>query len=243
MKNTVSLQQIATIHSCFTEKFGIPRQPGLTRIPATIVMEPEFTQAEAFRTLETFSHIWIIFLFHHTRDDGWRPTVRPPRLGGNERVGVFASRSMFRPNPIGLSVVELVSVKSTARCIELEIVGGDFMDQTPVLDIKPYLPYVDAIPDALAGYAISTPEVKLKIEFNQKAIEQLAQYNQAEHIQQTLIEILQLDPRPAYQTQNNDREYAMRIYDYDVKWQIAGTTVYVTSIEPILLHSSLLPSK
>ncbi|MCW8956498.1 MAG: tRNA (N6-threonylcarbamoyladenosine(37)-N6)-methyltransferase TrmO [Gammaproteobacteria bacterium] len=231
MTNAVSLQPIATIQSCYTEKFGIPRQPGLTRIPATIVMEAEFSQPEAFRELKSFSHIWVIFLFHQSQNQGWSPTVRPPRLGGNERVGVFASRSMFRPNPVGLSVVELVSIESTNNGIELKILGGDFLDQTPVLDIKPYLPYVDAIANARGGYANTTPEAKLKVEFKQKALDQLTRIDQAEHIMQTLTDTLQLDPRPAYQAQNNNREYAMRIYDYDVKWQVSGSTVFVTSIE------------
>jgi len=233
MTNIVSLHPIATIHSCFKEKFGIPRQPGLTSIPATIIIKPEYSQPEAFRKLEDFSHIWVIFQFHQTCEDGWKPTVRPPRLGGNKKVGVFASRSMFRPNPVGLSVVELISVKSSARGIEIDILGGDFLDQTPVLDIKPYLPYVDAIPDAKGGYAISSPEAKLKVEFKQNAIDQLTQYDQSEQYQQALKEILQLDPRPAYQTKNDNNEYAMRVYDYDVKWRVRGTTVYVTSIEHI----------
>lgn len=231
MKNAACFHPIATIHSCFQEKFGIPRQPGLTRIPASIIMQPEYSQPEAFRELARFSHIWIIFLFHKTRDEGWKPTVRPPRLGGNEKVGVFASRSMFRPNPIGLSVVELISIKSTSRGTELEIVGGDFLDQTPVLDIKPYLPYVDAIPDAQSAYATTSPAATLNVEFKQQASDQLTHYPQAESIRQALIQILQLDPRPAYQTQDTQREYAMRIYDCDVKWQVTGSTVIVTSIE------------
>ncbi|MFW2372425.1 MAG: tRNA (N6-threonylcarbamoyladenosine(37)-N6)-methyltransferase TrmO [Gammaproteobacteria bacterium] len=233
MTNTVKLHPIATIHSCFQEKFGIPRQPGLTRIPASIIMKPEYSQPEAFRELASFSHIWIIFLFHQISDKAWKPTVRPPRLGGNERVGIFASRSMFRPNPIGLSVVELISIKPTPRCIELEIVGGDFLDQTPVLDIKPYLPYVDAIPDAQSAYATTSPDAILKVEFKPQAIEQLAQYDQAEPIRQALIQVLQLDPRPAYQNQVNEREYGMRIYDCDVKWQVTGSTATVNSIEHI----------
>lgn len=233
MTNTDSLQPIAIIHSCFKEKFGIPRQPGLTQIPATIVMKPEYSQPEAFRALETFSHIWIIFLFHQTRNDGWKPTVRPPRLGGNEKVGVFASRSMFRPNPIGLSVVELSAVKSTSRGIELDIIGGDFLDQTPVLDIKPYLPYVDSIHDAMAGYAVTKPDEKFNVDFTPKARNQLSQLNDAEQIQQVLTEILQLDPRPAYKTHTDNKEYAMRIYNYDVKWNIKKSTVFVTSIDTI----------
>lgn len=230
MTNAVSFHPIATIHSCYQEKFGIPRQPGLTSIPSSIIMQAEYSQPEAFRELANFSHIWIIFLFHKTSDEGWKPAVRPPRLGGNDKVGVFASRSMFRPNPIGLSVVELISIKSTSRGTELEIVGGDFLDQTPVLDIKPYLPYVDAIPDAQAAYATTSPEATLKVEFKQQAIDQLTQYDQAESIQQALVQTLQLDPRPAYQSQSDEREYGMRIYDYDVKWHVTGSTVIVTSI-------------
>ena len=233
MTNSFSFHPIATIHSCFPQKFGIPRQAGLTRIPATIVMKPEYSQPEAFRELTSFSHIWIIFLFHQSKDDGWNPTVRPPRLGGNERVGVFASRSMFRPNPIGLSVVELASINTTSRGTELEIIGGDFLDQTPVLDIKPYLPYVDMIPDALGGYAMQSPELKLQVEFTPRALDQLSNYDHAERIQQAIVQILQLDPRPAYQSQTDNKEYAMRIYDVDVKWRVTETNVLVNAIEPV----------
>ena len=131
---------IGTIHSCYKEKFGIPRQPGLVSSPATIVIDSSFSKDEAFRELETFSHVWVIFVFNGIENKKWKSTVRPPRLGGNQRIGVFASRSMFRPNPIGLSVVELKNIERKGSKIILNIIGGDFLDLTPVLDIKPYIP-------------------------------------------------------------------------------------------------------
>ena len=140
---------------------------------------------------------------------------------------------MFRPNPIGLSVVELASINTTSRGTELEIIGGDFLDQTPVLDIKPYLPYVDMIPDALGGYAKEPPELKLQVEFTPRALDQFFNYDHAERIQQAIVQILQLDPRPAYQSQTDNKEYAMRIYDVDVKWRVTETNVLVNAIEPV----------
>jgi tRNA-Thr(GGU) m(6)t(6)A37 methyltransferase TsaA len=150
-----SLSPIGTIHSCYGEKFGIPRQPGLVKsATATLELLPPYNSPDALRGLDGFSHLWVIFLFHQSTRNQWKATVRPPRLGGNERVGVFASRSNFRPNPIGLSVVELLTVEGT----QLHLGGGDFLDGTPVLDIKPYLPYADCIPSATGAFATRTPE-------------------------------------------------------------------------------------
>lgn len=160
---------IGTIHSCYEEKFGIPRQPGLVDSPATIEIDAAYSQDEAFRELETFSHIWVIFVFHEINNKNWNPTVRPPRLGGNQRIGVFASRSMFRPNPIGLSVVELTSIERKNKKIVLNITGGDFLNLTPVLDIKPYIPYADSINTTKAGYATVKPEVKFAIVYTAEA--------------------------------------------------------------------------
>lgn len=230
--NTYQFNPIGIIHSCYKEKFGIPRQPALVASPASIEIEPIYSVDEAFRELEKFSHIWVIFVFHQTADKEWNPTVRPPRLGGNQRIGVFASRSMFRPNPLGLSVVELKNIERKDNKIILNIIGGDFLDLTPVLDIKPYIPYADSINTTKAGYAEERPEVTLNVEFSESAKEQIknniSTYPQLEKL---IIEILQLDPRPAYQQKKQIKnEFAMKLYEFDLKWRIENEHVLVTSL-------------
>lgn len=227
--------RIAIIHSCYKEKFGIPRQPGLVASEARIEMDSEYSQNEAFRELESFSHIWVTFVFHglkHSKEKKWQASVRPPRLGGNNRVGVFASRSMFRPNPIGLSVVELKSIERKNNKMILNIIGGDFLDKTPVIDIKPYIPYSDSIATAKAGFAQEKPGQNLKIIFSEQAINQieshLAHYP---HLKGLITEILQLDPRPAYQKEKPNRnEFAMKLYEFDLLWRMEGEQVTVTSL-------------
>ena len=167
MDNDLVFHPIGIVHSCFTEKFGIPRQAGLVPAArATLEILPPFDQKEAFRGLDDFSHLWIVFVFHGIVAGKWQPTVRPPRLGGNTRVGVFASRSGFRPNPIGISSVVLESVRRDHGKLLLDVAGIDMLDQTPVLDIKPYLPYADSIPDANGGYASDPPRPSISIEFS-----------------------------------------------------------------------------
>lgn len=213
---------IATIHSCYKEKFGIPRQPGLVNSRAKIEIDASYSEDEAFRELENFSHIWVIFVFHGMNTKSWKSTVRPPRLGGNERVGVFATRSMFRPNPIGLSVVELESIERKGSNIILNIIGGDFLDATPVLDIKPYIPYVDAIHTAKAGYAIEKPEIKFEVVFSPQVKEALIQAEvNYPSFTDVIIGVLQIDPRPAYKNKKEIKnEFSMKLYDYDIKWQL-----------------------
>ena len=163
-------QHIGIIHSCFTEKFGIPRQSGLvSEAPAEVEIVAPYNREEAFRGLETFSHIWILFVFHGLKAKNWKPCVRPPRLGGNQRIGVFATRSGFRPNRIGLSSVALMNITYENSRITLSVKGGDFLDQTPVLDIKPYLPYADIIPSAVGGFAAEAPPSTTAIEFSPQA--------------------------------------------------------------------------
>lgn len=236
MKNdSFSFTRIATISSCYKEKFGIPRQPGLVASEAYIEMEPEYSQAEAFRELDGFSHIWVSFIFHGLKyryDKSWQTTVRPPRLGGNKRIGVFASRSMFRPNPIGLSVVELKKIEQKNNKIILHIVGGDFLDQTPVIDIKPYIPYSDSIANAKAGYAEEKPQSRVSVTFTEHAnhqIEcQLAKYPQLKRL---ISEILMLDPRPAYQKERATRnDFAMKLYEFDLHWEMEGENIVVTAL-------------
>ncbi len=172
-----SLEPIAIIHSPFREKFVTPRQPGLTpSIRAQITFNPGFATPEAVRGLEDFSHIWLVFLFHQNWEKGWKPTVRPPRLGGNQRVGVYASRSPFRPNPIGLSAVKLLSINTDQASVSLEVQGADLIDGTPILDIKPYIPYGDSIPEATRGFAEEAPRPTLQVQFSELALKQMVLY-------------------------------------------------------------------
>jgi len=227
-----NFNSIGTIHSCYKEKFGIPRQPALVASPAKIEIDEAYSNDEAFRDLETFSHIWVIFVFHGVETKNWKATVRPPRLGGNQRTGVFASRSMFRPNPVGLSVVELKSVERKGNKIILNITGGDFLDLTPVLDIKPYIPYADSIPAAKGGYADEKPESKLTVIFSREAEREIENVkNKYPQLKNIITEILQLDPRPAYQKEKKIKnDYAIKLYEFDLKWLVKNENVVVTSL-------------
>lgn len=223
---------IGTISSCYKEKFGIPRQPGLVNNISTIEIDSAYSHDEAFRELETFSHIWVIFIFHGIDNKKWKPTVRPPRLGGNQRVGVFATRSMFRPNPVGLSVVELSGIERIGDKIVLTVIGGDFLDTTPVIDIKPYIPYVDSVDRSKAGYALEKPGIKFEVIFTVQARKEikLAEKKYA-GLGNIIIEILQLDPRPAYkQLATNTNSFAIKLYDYDMKWYVDEQKIIVTSL-------------
>lgn len=227
---------IALIRSPYREKFAAPRQPGLApTVRARIELLPEFASPEAVRGLEGFSHIWLIFLFHQTAGQGWKPTVRPPRLGGNRRVGVFACRSPFRPNPIGLSAVKLLSVDCSAGKVELEVQGADLIDGTPILDIKPYLPYTDGIVEAQGGFANRAPVPALQVEFTAKAQQQLESCSaQAPHLESLIKETLALDPRPAYRREADaGREYGVLLDRFNVRWQVEGGRVVVLAIEII----------
>lgn len=227
---------IGIIHSCYTDKFGTPRQPGLVKsATATLELLPPFNQAEALRGLDDFSHVWITFVFHQTASTDWKATVRPPRLGGNERIGVFASRSNFRPNPIGLSVVELLEVSGTT----LKLGGGDFLDDTPVLDIKPYIPYVDSVPDASGAFAGSAPEATNNVIFTPETEQQLPALETPErpNLRQLLIDMLSYNPRPAYQENDPDRRYGTTVFDLDVKWKQAGRDVTIIQLRQCALPS------
>jgi tRNA-Thr(GGU) m(6)t(6)A37 methyltransferase TsaA len=233
---------IGYVHSCYKEKFGIPRQPALIKIPATIEIEPAYSNDDAFRELETFSHIWVIFVFHginQVYDTNWKTMVRPPRLGGNKRVGVFASRSMFRPNPVGLSVVELESIERKDNKIILNIIGGDFLNQTPVLDIKPYIPYADSIDSAKGGYAVEQPESKLNVRFSELVLAQIADVeSRYPSLKKIIQQVLQLDPRPAYLdnkdgNKNIKNEFGIKLYDFDIKWQVYNEEITVTELKKV----------
>lgn len=237
---------IARIHSCFKEKFGIPRQPNLVKdAPATLVFEPEFARPEAVRELSGFSHIWILFVFHQS-PPGWQPMVRPPRLGGNQKVGVFASRSPFRPNPIGMSPVRLKAVEQTAQGPVLHLRGADILDQTPVLDIKPYLPWSDIIQDATGGFAPQAPGSGPKVEFSSPALAQCRERGKKiPNLEALVIQILKNDPRPGYfkahenktdppgEPGDPDRIFGMRLFDFDLKWTHRGERIFVIGLDPV----------
>lgn len=225
-----NFKPIGLIRSCYGEKFGIPRQPGLVKsATATLELLPPYNTVEAARGLEEFSHVWIVFLFHQSSRDLWKATVRPPRLGGNERIGVFASRSNFRPNPIGLSVVELLRIEGT----RLHLGGGDFLDETPVLDIKPYIPYVDSVPGAQGAFASSAPEAVNLVEFTSETECAVKNLENADRpaLRQIICDMLAYNPRPAYQNGDPDRLFGTRLFDLEVRWKQHDTRVTVVTIE------------
>ena len=232
---TYNLTPIGYIQTPFKEKFGIPRQPGLAPDARGILtLSPPYNAPEAVRGLEAFTHLWLIFVFHETATQRWKSTVRPPRLGGNVRLGVFATRSMFRPNPIGLSVVRLESIEIAGGQTQLHLSDVDLLDQTPVLDIKPYLPYADRVPDASAGFAADAPAPSLLVEFTPEAAEQCAAYEATTYpkLRQLITQVLSLDPRPAYQAQRSEpNHYGMRMLDFDVQWIVEDRLVRVLALK------------
>lgn len=224
---------IGIVHSPYREKFGIPRQPGLVDVTSTLELLPPYNRPEAVKGLDDFSHIWVSFIFHAVEQAKWRPTVRPPRLGGNSRVGVFASRSTHRPNPLGLSVVALEGVEIGDHGVCLQLGGADLLDGTPVVDIKPYIPYVDSIPDARAGFAPTAPP-HLEVCFGPEAGQ--ACRGLEEHypgLEMLIRQVLAQDPRPAYQAGRDEvREYGVALYDLNVRFRIVQGCVEVTAVEP-----------
>ncbi len=226
---------IGRIHSCFKEKFGIPRQPGLVpEARAVLELFAPYARPEALVGLESFSHIWVVFVFHRHLDRGWRPTVRPPRLGGNRRLGVFATRSGFRPNPVGISAVRLEGVRFRGDSAELGLAGVDLLDGTPVLDIKPYLPYADALPAARGGFAGQAPP-RTAVSFAPAARVDLARLDPdtPERLAGLIVQVLANDPRPAYYAGKKDgRIHGLRLYDLDVRWQRSAEGIEVVNIAP-----------
>lgn len=227
-----TLEIIGSIRSPFKEKFGIPRQAGLvSEIEAEIIMRPPFDRPVMFEGLSGFSHIWLSFVFHQATDQGWRERVRPPRLGGNRQVGVFASRSPFRPNHLGLSVVRLLEI-DTSDGVMLRVSGVDLLDGTPIVDIKPYVPYADAVPDAIGGFASATPEPLLKVIFSEQASQQIDSLPDGHRLSRMLVSLLGMDPRPAYQgDQDPDRVYGMRFDRFDVRWQVREGEVTILELK------------
>ena len=223
----LTMHIIANIHSDFPTKFGIPRQSGLVEeLTAKIVFTPDYRVPEAVRGLEDFSHIWLIWQFSKAVRDNWSPTVRPPRLGGNTRMGVFATRSPFRPNAIGLSCVRLLKVESnTPEGPVLTVAGADLMDGTPILDIKPYIPYADCQTDATGGFTDAAGDFLLKVEFPPALLEQVPKDRR-----EALKAVLSHDPRPSYQ-RDPERVYGMEFAGVNVRFKVAREVLTVIEVE------------
>ncbi|MBQ7651696.1 MAG: tRNA (N6-threonylcarbamoyladenosine(37)-N6)-methyltransferase TrmO [Victivallales bacterium] len=231
-----SFTPVAIAHTCYKAKFGIPRQSGLVN-EATGVIEflPPYNQPNAVRGLEDFSHIWVLFVFHQSIRESWKATVRPPRLGGDRRVGVFASRSPFRPCPIGLSAVKLDEVVCKNAKVLLRVRGMDILDGTPVLDVKPYIPYADSLPDASGGFAPSAPATEaLAVSFTDEALAQCATIEKRGITDFTVLarKLISANPRPAYQNEDG-RVYGIFVHGYEVVWKIDGDSAVITEIRKI----------
>ena len=228
MAEPVLMQPIAHICSPFATKFGVPRQSGLVpELEAEIVFEPAYRSPDALRGIEDFDYLWLLWHFSAARQESWSPTVRPPRLGGNTRMGVFATRSPFRPNPIGLSCVRLLGLCCDGRGPVLRVAGADLMDGTPIFDIKPYLPYADAHPEASGGFTADAGDFLLEVVLPQELEERIPQERRA-----ALRGVLSHDPRPSYQG-DPGRVYGMRFAEFDVRFRVEGKTLTVTDILPV----------
>ncbi|MEA4934450.1 MAG: tRNA (N6-threonylcarbamoyladenosine(37)-N6)-methyltransferase TrmO [Lawsonibacter sp.] len=237
MEGNIQLQVIARIRSDFPAKFGIPRQSGLVEeLEAQIIFEPEFRNEAALRGLEGFSHLWLIWEFSKSKRDEWSPTVRPPRLGGNQRLGVFATRSPFRPNPIGLSCIRLIGIDlRTAQGPVLRVSGADLMDGTPIYDIKPYLPYADCKPEAIGGFAARPKRSSLHVEISKALFDRVPKEKQA-----ALEGVLAQDPRPSYQD-DPQRVYGMEFAGLEIRFRVEGDQLMVCDICPKESDEANLP--
>jgi tRNA (adenine37-N6)-methyltransferase len=225
-------EPIGKISSCYSEKFGVPRQPGLVRAAtAHLTLHPPYDREEMARGLEGYSHIWVIFIFHEALADGWRPMVRPPRLGGQKRVGLFASRSPHRPNPVGMSVVRLEKVVIENGSFALELSGIDLLDGTPVLDVKPYVPYSDSVPGAEGGFTDEDmAEQKVVVSPDVLSFCQDYQRQTGNDLKSLIQQTLQKDPRPASQRRIG-REYGVLLWDVNVRWRVEEWGFLVLSCE------------
>jgi len=226
MEDKLTLSPIAHMESDFPTKFGIPRQSGLAHLASRIVFEKEYRQPEAFRGLENYSHLWIIWGFSEVKRERWSATVRPPRLGGNVRMGVFATRSPFRPNPLGLSSVKLISIQQDEKNgVSLVVEGADLMDGTPIYDIKPYIPYTDSHPEAVGGFADGVRKDRLKVEIPDELLALVPGDKQ-----DALLSILRHDPRPHYQN-DPERLYGFFFAGMEIKFRVEADVLKVVSIE------------
>lgn len=225
MPQEFRIQTIAKIRSDFPDKFGIPRQSGILKdLKSQIVFEPEFRNADALRGLEEFSHLWIVWIFSENIRKEFHPTVRPPRLGGNVRKGVFATRSSFRPNPLALSVVKIEKIENSSEGPVITVSGADLMDGTPIVDIKPYLPYADAVPQATGGFTDKVKFVPLSVNFPDAELQKVAPEKRS-----ALLRVLSEDPRPAYQ-KDATHVYGFRFASYEVKFTVKENTLCVQSV-------------
>ncbi|MCU6676214.1 tRNA (N6-threonylcarbamoyladenosine(37)-N6)-methyltransferase TrmO [Leclercia tamurae] len=228
-------EQIGVIRSPYKEKFAVPRQPGLVKSGGgELHLIAPYNQADAVRGLEAFSHLWVLFIFHQTMAGGWRPTVRPPRLGGNARMGVFATRSTFRPNPVGMSLVELKGIRCQKDQVILELGSLDLVDGTPVVDIKPYLPFAEALPDARASYAQQAPQADMPVYFTDELTPRLIQLEKRyPSLRDFIVEVLAQDPRPAYRKEEETgKTYAVLLLDFNVRWRVTAAGFEVFALEP-----------
>ncbi|WP_076408221.1 tRNA (N6-threonylcarbamoyladenosine(37)-N6)-methyltransferase TrmO [Shewanella sp. UCD-KL12] len=228
MSFSSQIQAVAYCRTPYKQKFGIPRQPGLASAARGFVeLQAPFNHIDTVRGLEQYSHLWLVFCFHENLEQGWKTTVRPPRLGGNEKLGVFATRSTFRPNGLGQSVVKLHKIHQRKGYVALEISGMDLLDGTPIIDIKPYIPFSDSVPEALGGIAHEAP-VLTQVEFSQTALQQLTQYQRLEqylHLEELITDVLAQDPRPAYKKAKADPKlYQVALYDLDILWRVSAET-------------------
>lgn len=224
----MELKIIAHIHNDYTAKFGIPRQSGLVeQVHSTIVFEPEYRNLEAFRGIEGYSHLWLVWVFSEAIRDTWSPTVLPPRLGGKTRMGVFATRSPFRPNPIGLSSVKLLGMEQTKDGPVLHVAGADLMDGTPIVDVKPYLPYTDSHADAIGGFADPVRDYHLEVIFPDALMAQVPQ-----RLQAPVMGLLAQDPRPSYQN-DPERLYGVAFGGYDFRFHVDNGVLTVCEVEKL----------
>ncbi len=224
------IEPIARIHTDFTSKFGIPRQAGIIdALKGTVVFEPKYRDANALKGLEGFSRLWLIWEFSESVLAEWSPTVKPPRLGGNTRMGVFATRSPFRPNPLGLSCVKLEGIEpGTPEGPVLHVAGADMMDGTPIYDIKPYLPYADSFPDARGGFTDGMVIETLDVDFPDALLAQFPADRRA-----ALVEVLRQDPRPGYRHGDDGRRYGVEFAGFDVRFTVRGGVLRVTDVVPL----------
>jgi len=228
-----SFEPIGIIHSCYDQKFGIPRQAGLAPAAGAVLeLLPPCNRPESVKGLEEFSHIWVVFVFHRNMKASWKPTVRPPRLGGNRRIGVFASRSGFRPNPIGMSAVELLQIRRQDQKLLLDLKGIDLLDGTPVLDVKPYIPYADSIDSAEAGFANKPPAATLTVEFTPQARQACRDLEKrtGEPVETAITQFLQYDPRPAYYDDRSKKHFGTVMFGMEIKWEVDDGRAVVVSI-------------
>ncbi len=223
------IKVIAKMRSDFPAKFGIPRQSGLVdSLHSTIVFEPEFRNPDALRGLEGFSHLWVIWQFSEAVRQGWSPTVRPPRLGGNTRMGVFATRSPFRPNNLGLSSVNILGLEHTQELgTVIHVAGADLMDGTPIFDIKPYIPYSDCHSDATGGFTDTADQFLLEVDFPPILLEKIPHAKR-----QSAVDVLSHDPRPSYQ-HNADRIYGLTYAGFDIRFTVCENTLHVKEVTAV----------